>query len=77
MATRYDRPKVPLEKIAHYEVSYRKFTAPEGKTHFVKLGVAFPQDNGRIKIHLDALPLNTWDGELWLFPKGPKGEDPE
>lgn len=71
----YAKPPIPLDKIAHYEVSYRKFSSPEGKTHFVKLGVAFPDEQGRIKIKLDALPLNTWDGELWLFPKGVAGSE--
>jgi len=71
----YRPRKVPLDQIAHYDVSYKKYNAPEGKSHFVKLGVAFPNESGRIVVKLDAMPINTWDGELWLFPKGGGGED--
>jgi len=39
----------------------------DGKTHWVQLGKAFPQKDGKIKIKIDALPLN-FDGELLLFP---------
>jgi hypothetical protein len=49
-----------------FDVSFRKGTPPD--THFVKLGVAFLMDNGRIDVKLDALPIGEWDGRLTLFP---------
>lgn len=64
----YKKP-IPFTGTAtYYDVTYKK--GVESKNYFVKLGVAFPDaETGRIKLKLDALPLNTWDGELWLFPK--------
>ena len=57
--------------------NYLNVTTPvegnDGKTRFLKIGVAFPQNDGaksEMKIILDALPTN---GELVLF--APKAED--
>lgn len=35
----------------------------DGKTHWTKIGVAFPRDKGGYSVKLDALPL---DGEILL-----------
>lgn len=52
-----------------YDVSFRK----EGKggtgSHFVKIGVAFPEEKGRIAVLVDCLPVGEWDGRLMLFPQ--------
>lgn len=57
--------------------NYLNVTTPvegnDGKTRFLKVGVAFPQNDGAksaMKIMLDALPVN---GELVLFE--PKNND--
>ncbi len=43
------------------------------KTWWINVGVAWPQEGGKIKIRLDALPIN-FSGELVLFPKTDKLE---
>lgn len=50
-----------------YDVSFRK--VDPSSSHFVKIGIAFSTDKGRIDIKLDALPIGEWDGRLMLFPK--------
>jgi hypothetical protein len=56
------------DKPDYYDVSWCK-PGEDGKTHFVKIGRGFPNDNGRIDIVFDALPLmGLWDGRLCLFP---------
>lgn len=42
-----------------------------GKTHWTKIGVAFPRDKGGYSVKLDALPL---DGELLLAVPLERGE---
>ena len=43
------------------------------KTWWIMVGVAWPQASGKIKIRLDAIPVN-FTGELVLFPKTEKQE---
>lgn len=50
-----------------YDASFRK--EHKGNTHFVKIGVAFACESGRIDIKLDALPVGEWNGQLSLFPQ--------
>jgi hypothetical protein len=57
-----------------YDVSYQKPPPEEEgskkRGHWVKVGVAFDNENGTISVRLDALPLpSAWDGALRLFPK--------
>lgn len=49
-----------------YDASFRK--EHKGSAHFVKVGVAFEEEKGRISVVLDALPIG-WDGRLTLFPR--------
>lgn len=54
-----------------YCVSFRKVEG--NKSNFVKVGVAFQEEDGteggrRIQIKLDSLPIPPWDGRLTLFP---------
>lgn len=53
-----------------YEVSFKKRTS-EGKTFWIKIGIAFADEKGRISLSIDSVPLN-WDGKLTLFEKLPK-----
>lgn len=39
------------------------------KTRWVRLGTAFERDEGRIDLHLDALPVGEFDGRLYLFER--------
>jgi len=40
------------------------------KTRWVRLGTAFERDEGRIDLHLDALPVDRdWNGQLYLFER--------
>lgn len=56
--------------MTRYDASFRK--EHKGNTHFVKVGVAFEEEKGRISVILDALPIG-WDGRLTLFPQGQEG----
>lgn len=57
-----------------YDVSYLKPGVErkgQERNHWVKIGVAFLNENETISLKLDALPLpDYWDYELRLFPKG-------
>jgi hypothetical protein len=44
-----------------------------GKTHWTKIGVAFPRDRGGYSLKLDALPL---DGEILLAIPLERGDRP-
>lgn len=65
-------------KVGEYE---DKFGATKGR--WLKLGVAFVNDNGSISVNLDAVPSPTEKGwQLVLFPprdqaKGGAGYDPD
>lgn len=50
-----------------YDASFRKVSG-DGSSHFVKIGVGFPGEKGRITVILDALPISDWDGKITLFP---------
>lgn len=53
-----------------FDVSFKKETsATPGIGHFVKIGIAFENNNGAISVIIDALPIGKWDGRLMLFPK--------
>lgn len=58
-----------MGKIERYDVSFHKVDGD--KTFWVKVGVAFPNTDGKITIRLDTLPLphTGWDGRFVLFPK--------
>lgn len=57
--------KREVPTVTHYDVTYLK---RGDKNHFILLGRAFPEDNGRITVKLDAYPLHDWDGKLYMFP---------
>ncbi len=48
----------------------------DGKWRNTKIGAAFPQDDGRISIVLDALPISIWEGQvrMTLFEAKPKDD---
>lgn len=50
-----------------YDASFRKKT--NSGLISVKIGVAFEDDNGRISVKLDALPISEWDGLIILYPQ--------
>ncbi len=62
---------------SHYDVVYTRETVGEygsvDKVHLT-LGRAFPNEKGRIRVKLGALPVNTKSDELsfTLFPKWEK-----
>lgn len=58
-----------MPKVERYDVSFVK---REGeRDYWIKIGAAFPGNDGKITLKLDAFPLNHigWDGRLILFPK--------
>lgn len=67
--------KSPRPKRAEMmSVCYPKPDASDpGKTRWITVGVAWPQPGGKIKVRLDAIPIN-FSGELVLFPETQKQE---
>lgn len=51
-------------------ISPRK--SKDGKTRWLKVGAAFPKDNGSFSLVLDALPLPDEDGRVSLLMSEPK-----
>jgi len=57
-----------------YDVAYH--WTRDKKTGWTTIGHAFVEENGRVKIYLNANPvpgLATYPGELTLYPKRGKG----
>ena len=46
-----------------------------GKTHWLKVGAAFPRDNGGFSLVFDALPLPDKEGQVRLLMVEPKPRD--
>lgn len=59
--------------VKRFDASFRKEGNTPGTGHFVKIGVAFEDEKGRIGVILDALPIGKWDGRLTLFPQEQEG----
>lgn len=47
----------------------------DGKTHWQKVGAAFPKDGGRFSLVFDALPLPDADGRVTVLMSPPKERD--
>lgn len=47
----------------------------DGKTHWVKVGAAFPRDKGGYSLVFDALPLPDAEGRVSLLMTEPKPRD--
>lgn len=63
----FPSPSAKKGPLKTYDASFKK-TAADGKTYWVKIGIAFGGEKGRISISIDSIPLN-WDGKLTLFEK--------
>lgn len=48
----------------------------DGKWRSTRIGAAFPKENDRISIVLDAAPFSNGEGQAWLtlFPYKPKDQ---
>lgn len=47
----------------------------DGKTHWQKIGAAFPKDNGSFSLVFDALPLPDAEGRVTVLMKEPQPRD--
>jgi hypothetical protein len=68
---RLHRKQMETIKMSNYLNVTTPVDGTDGKTRFLRVGVAFPQRDGAksvMKIQLDALPVN---GELVLFEPNP------
>lgn len=61
----------PIAVVQTYDVSFLKESKGADKKHWVKIGIAFAGENGRISVTVDSIPLN-WNGRLTLFPRTEK-----